>query len=83
MIHVYLYQSLLFIAPQKDYWEAAAEVNDAELQIQSDSTLLETSVTKQSLVAPSSNSRTILLSGLIALLAIVLSYLTLHVLKTN
>ena len=79
----YFYQSLLFIAPQKDYWEAAAEVNDAELQIQSDSTLLETSVTKQSLVAPSSNSRTILLSGLIALLAIVLSYLTLHILKTN
>nr|CAH0104609.1 unnamed protein product [Daphnia galeata] len=67
----------------QDYWEAAAEVNDAELQIQSDSTLLETSVTKQSLVAPSSNSRTILLSGLIALLAIALSYLTLQILKTN
>ncbi|XP_046441954.1 protein odr-4 homolog [Daphnia pulex] len=67
----------------QDYWEAAAEVNDAELQIQSDSTLLETSVTKQILATPSTNSRAILLSGLIALLAIVLSYLTLQIFKTN
>ncbi|XP_046642034.1 protein odr-4 homolog [Daphnia pulicaria] len=67
----------------QDYWEAAAEVNDAELQIQSDSTLLETSVTKQILATPSTNSRAILLSGLIALLAIVFSYLTLQIFKTN
>ncbi|XP_045034528.1 protein odr-4 homolog isoform X1 [Daphnia magna] len=67
----------------QDYWEAAAEVNDAELQIQSDSTLLETTISKQNSVAPSTNSRAILLSGLIALLAIVLSYLTLQIFRTN
>jgi hypothetical protein len=79
----FLTNHYLFVAFQKDYWEAAAEVNDAELQIQSDSTLLETSVTKQILATPSTNSRAILLSGLIALLAIVFSYLTLQIFKTN
>lgn len=77
----------------QDYWEAAAEVNEAVLD--ADNTTLETTTaTAPTLLAPMAkqsgsgtqsmaNSRAILLSGLIALLAIVLSYLALHVFRSN
>nr|CAG4641961.1 EOG090X0BI6 [Eurycercus lamellatus] len=66
----------------QDYWEAAAEVNDA-VQLEADSIPLDTTTAKQNAVVNSSNSRAILLSGLIALLAIILSYLTLHIFSSN
>nr|CAG4649604.1 EOG090X0BI6 [Scapholeberis mucronata] len=67
----------------QDYWEAAAELNDVS-GLESEISKLETTITNQTLTAASStNSRVILLSGFIALLAIILSYLTLQLFKSN
>nr|CAG4648165.1 EOG090X0BI6 [Moina brachiata] len=66
----------------QDYWEAAAEVSDAVPE--QESALLETSAaSKRAVAAGSSNSRAILLSALVALLAILFSYLTLQILRSN
>ena len=64
----------------QDYWESAAEVNEA-LQ---ENSILETIACKETAIAAhSSNSRVILLSGLIAFLAVILSYLTLQILRST
>ena len=69
-----------FCASQ-DYWEAAAEVNDL---LESENVLETTAIsTKQPAVQSGSNSRVILLSGLIALLAVILSYLALHIARSH
>nr|CAG4635004.1 EOG090X0BI6 [Alona affinis] len=73
----------------QDYWEAAAEVNDAvladsaPLEETSMTSSMKSSLGKQSSATAAANSRAILLSGLIALLAIVLSYLALHIFRSN
>lgn len=69
----------------QDYWEAAAEVNDAILDNSNSSALGTSTSSKQTETTLNSNtnSRAILLSGLIALLAIVLSYLTLKIFQHN
>jgi len=66
----------------QDYWEAAAEVTEA---LEAECALEASSTSKQhSTVANSpSNSRVILLSGLIALLAILLSYFVLQAIGSN
>nr|CAG4637996.1 EOG090X0BI6 [Chydorus sphaericus] len=68
----------------QDYWEAAAEVNEAVLEAES-ATQLDTTVSSKQTVAAQStpDSRAILISGLIALLAIALSYLTLQIFRSN
>nr|CAG4636436.1 EOG090X0BI6 [Eubosmina coregoni] len=68
----------------QEYWEAAAEVNDAVLDNSNSSALETSSSTKQNVTINSNtNSRAILLSGLVAMLAIVLSYLTLQLFRYN
>nr|CAG4650409.1 EOG090X0BI6 [Sida crystallina] len=66
----------------QDYWEAAAEVSDA---LESDRNVLETTTTstKQPSLQTPSNSRVILLSALIAMLAVILSYLALQVVRSE
>ena len=73
----------------QDYWEAAAEVNEVVLDADSAPTSTTASsakpLGKQSTAAAQSagNSRALLLAGLIALLAVVLSYLALHIFRSN
>jgi len=66
----------------QDYWEAAAEVNEA---LEAECALEASTTTKQHITATStpSNSRVILLSGLIALLAVMLSYFILQIFRPN
>nr|CAG4638670.1 EOG090X0BI6 [Cyclestheria hislopi] len=63
----------------QDYWEAAAEINEI-LEAEDGETI---STVQNATQTTSSNSRFILLSAIIALLAILLSYLTLHALRTT
>jgi len=66
----------------QDYWEAAAEVNEA---LEAECALEASTTTKQQSTAANSpsNSRVILLSGLIALLSVMLSYFILQVFRSN
>lgn len=63
----------------QDYWEAAAEVNE----VLEEESVLDTAPTQQLTVSNPNKSRIILLSALIALLAIFLSYLTLQVARSE
>nr|CAG4642732.1 EOG090X0BI6 [Evadne anonyx] len=66
----------------QDYWEAAAEVNEA---LEAECALEASTITKQQSTAasPPANSRVILLSGLIALLSVMLSYFILQAFRSN
>jgi len=68
----------------QDYWEAAAEVNEAlEAECVLDTSTTNQLPSQQSAAANTSNSLVILLSALIALLAVMLSYFTLQIFRSN